>query len=45
MLPVRLMLKDRQWEWMHPDLPGKAGDPGRTGAGNRSYVEVILRLA
>lgn len=42
---VRLILKDRQWERMEPQLPGKASDPGRTGADNRRFVEAVLWLA
>jgi putative transposase len=39
------MLKDHQWERMQSHLPGKSGDPGRTGADNRLFVEAILWLA
>jgi putative transposase len=42
---VRLILKDHQWERMAPHLPGKANDPGRTGADNRLFMEAILWLA
>jgi hypothetical protein len=42
---VLLMLKDRQWQRMQPHLPGKASDPGGTGADNRLFVEAILWLA
>ena len=45
MSSVRLMLKDHQWERMQAHLPGKASDPGRTGANNRLFVEAILWLA
>ena len=39
------MLEDRVWERMAPHLPGKAGDPGRSGADNRLFVEAVLWLA
>jgi len=42
---IRLMLNDRQWERMRPHLPGKPGDPGRSGADNRRFVEAVLWLA
>ena len=42
---VRLILKDHQWERMEPYLPGRASDPGRTGADNRQFVEAVLWLA
>ena len=45
MSSVRLMLKDHQWERMQGYLPGKEGDPGRTGANNRLFVEAILWLS
>lgn len=42
---MRLILIDHQWERMAPHLPGKASDPGRTGADNRLFMEAILWLA
>ena len=42
---VRLILKDHQWERMAPHLPGKKGDPGRSGEDNRLFVEAVLWLA
>ncbi len=36
------MLKDEQWERVAPLLPGKAGDPGRTGSDNRLFLEAVL---
>lgn len=45
MLKVRLSLRDDQWERMAPNLPGKAGDPGRSGGDNRLFVETVLWLA
>jgi transposase len=38
----RLVLKDEQWERIAPLLPGKAGDPGRSGSDNRLFVEAVL---
>lgn len=42
---VRLLLKDHQWERMEPHLPGKKGDPGRSGEDNRRFVEAVLWVA
>ncbi len=42
---VRRVLRDVQWERIAPLLPGKAGDPGRTGADNRGFVEAVLWIA
>jgi transposase len=36
------VLKDEQWERVAPLLPGKAGDPGRTGSDNRLFLEAVL---
>jgi transposase len=36
------VLKDEQWERIAPLLPGKAGDPGRTGSDNRLFLEAVL---
>ena len=38
-------LNDRVWALMEPHLPGKAGDPGRTGRNNRLFMEAIFWLA
>ena len=38
----RYELSDQQWERIAPVLPGKAGDPGRTGADNRLFVNGVL---
>jgi transposase len=38
----RLILKDEQWERVASLLPGKAGDPGRSGADNRLFLEAVL---
>jgi len=39
---VRLLLTDAQWERIAPLLPGKEGDPGRTAADNRLFLEAVL---
>jgi transposase len=39
-----MMLSDAQWERIAPLLPGKAGDPGRSGRNNRLFVEAVLWL-
>ena len=41
----RSVLSDEQWERLAPLLPGKPGDPGRSGADNRLFVEAILWVA
>jgi hypothetical protein len=38
----RYELSDAQWDRVAPLLPGKAGDPGRTGADNRLFVNGVL---
>jgi putative transposase len=35
-------LTDSQWRLIEPILPGKAGDPGRTGKDNRLFVNAVL---
>jgi transposase len=35
-------LTDAQWELIDDLLPGKAGDPGRTAADNRLFVNAVL---
>lgn len=40
----RDLLSDEQWERIAPLLPGKEGDPGRTGRDNRLFVEAVLWL-
>jgi|SRR5690242_977885 len=42
---VRLVLADHQWLRMEAHLPGKPGDPGRSGANNRLFVEAVLWIA
>ena len=38
----RSVLSDGQWARVAPLLPGKAGDPGRSGADNRRFLEAVL---
>ena len=38
----RYELSDRQWGRIRDFLPGKAGDPGRTGLDNRLFVNGVL---
>jgi putative transposase len=38
----RYELSDAQWERIAPMLAGKAGDPGRTAADNRLFVNAVL---
>jgi transposase len=39
---IRTVLSDVQWERIAPLLPGKKGDPGRSGENNRRFVEGVL---
>ena len=41
----RLSITDRQWSLMEPLCLGKVGDPGRSGANNRLFLEAILWIA
>ena len=38
----RYELSDAQWQRIEALLPGKAGDPGRSGADNRLFVNGVL---
>ncbi len=38
----RSVLSDAQWARVAPLLPGKVGDPGRSGADNRRFLEAVL---
>ncbi len=44
-MPLRHALTDAQWNRIRDLLPGKAGDPGRTAADNRLFVDAILFVA
>jgi transposase len=38
-------LSDEQWQRVAPLLPGKVGDPGRSGEDNRRFLEAVLWIA
>ena len=38
----RYELSDQQWQRICDLVPGKAGDPGRSGANNRLFVNGVL---
>jgi transposase len=38
----RSLLTDGQWKRVAALVPGKKGDPGRTGEDNRLFVEAVL---
>ena len=38
----RFVLTDAQWAKMEPVCLGKPGDPGRSGADNRRFLEAVL---
>jgi len=40
--PSRYELTDPQWSRLRDLLPGKAGDPGRSGSDNRLFVNAVL---
>ena len=40
-----MWMRDDQFERIAALLPGKAGDPGRTAADNRLFVEAVLWIA
>ena len=39
---MRKQLEDAQWRQIEDLLPGKVGDPGRSGEDNRLFVEAVL---
>ena len=41
----RYELTDEQWQQIEPLLPGKEGDPGRTAADNRLFLNAVLWIA
>ena len=41
----RHALSDEQWERIQDLLPGKVGDPGRSGKDNRLFVDAVLYVA
>lgn len=42
---MRKQLRDEQWQRIEAMLPGKVGDPGRSGEDNRRFVEAVLWIA
>jgi transposase len=38
----RTVLNNEQWARIAPLLPGKEGDPGRSGEDNRLFLEAVL---
>lgn len=44
-MPRRHELTDAQWEAVQHLIPGKAGDPGRTGEDNRRFLNAVLYVA
>ena len=42
---IRLVLKDEQRKQIAPIIPGKEGDPGRSGEDNRLFLEAVLWIA
>ncbi len=42
---ARRWLGDEQWRRIEQMLPGKRGDPGRSGYDNRLFVEAVLWVA
>ena len=41
----RSVVNDKFWSKLAPLLPGKKGDPGRSGFDNRQFIEVVLYIA
>ena len=41
----RKLLRNDQWERIKDLLPGKKGDPGKTGGDNRLFIEAVLWIA
>lgn len=44
-MPHRQALTDEQWDHIQDLLPGKPGDPGRSGEDNRLFVDAVLYVA
>ena len=42
---VRYWLRDDQFERIEALIPGKPGDPGRSAANNRLFIEAVLWIA
>ena len=41
----RKLLRNDQWEGIKDLLPGKKGDPGKTGGDKRLLIEAVLWIA
>ena len=41
----RKLLRNDQWEGIKDLLPGKKGDPGKTGGDKRLFIEAVLWIA
>lgn len=41
-MPLRHALTDGQWDRIKALVPGKDGDPGRSGRNNRLFVDAVL---
>ena len=41
----RHRLRDDQWDIIKDALPGKQGDPGRSGEDNRRFIEAVMWIA
>ena len=38
-------LSDEQWAMIEPLLPGREGDPGKSGKDNRQFVDAVVWIA
>jgi len=43
--PSRHEVTQARWERLRDVLPGKVGDPGRSGADNRTFVNGVMGTA
>ncbi len=41
-MPLKYVLREDQWDRIKDFLPGKDGDPGRSGVDNRCFVEAVI---
>ena len=44
-MSVSYELREDQWEKIKDALPGKSGDPGRSGKDNRKFIEAVMWIA
>jgi len=42
---IRRLLSNAQWKRVEPLLPGKPGDPGRSAADNRVFLDAVFWMA